>query len=111
MVGASGSVPHAAARERSPVPGVIAKDAVSLGDDMPALDIVEVGTTRFASFDMLRLKLRFELTHLRIGKCHHLVLTIRTVWGLLSCTPGISTPSLSSPNIVWRSSLAGCGIQ
>src|SRR5262249_25970434 len=61
MVGASGSVPHAAACERAPVPGVIAKDAVGLGDDMPALDIVEVGTTRSASFDMLRLKLRFEL--------------------------------------------------
>src|SRR5262245_24869576 len=58
MVGARGSVPHAAACERSPVPGVIAKDAVSLGDDMPALDIVEIGTIRFASFDMLLLNAR-----------------------------------------------------
>ena len=35
------------------VPGVIAKDAVGLGDDMPAFDIGEGGVLDLASPDML----------------------------------------------------------
>ena len=48
---------------------------------------------------------------LRISQRHHLVLTISTGWGLLSCAPGISAPRLSSPRSACRSSLGGCGSQ
>src|SRR5262245_23724919 len=111
VVGARGSVPHAAACERSPVPRVIAKDAVGLGNHMPTFDIVEVRTISLAALDMPRLKFGLEQADLYVAQRHHLVLTISTGWGLLSWAPGISTPRLSSPSIVCRSSLAGCGIQ
>src|SRR5262245_12451464 len=85
MVGAQrGSVPHAAACERSPVPRVIAKDAVGLGNHVPTFDIVEVSTISLAALDMPRLKFGLELADLRVAKCHHLVLTISTGSGLLS---------------------------
>ena len=42
MIGAGPPAPHAAAGKRPPVPGVIAKDAVGLGDDVPPFHVVKI---------------------------------------------------------------------
>jgi hypothetical protein len=68
MIGARDSAPHAAACERLPVPGIVAKDAVGLGDDVPTFDIVEISTIGLADLDMPQLKFCSELADLRIGK-------------------------------------------
>ena len=53
MGGARGSIPHAVACERPPIPGVVAKNAVGFGDDVPPLDIVKIGSIGAARFDVL----------------------------------------------------------
>ena len=52
MVGGVGSAADAAACQRPPIPRVIAKDAVGLGNDMPPFDIIEVGSIGFACLDV-----------------------------------------------------------
>src|SRR6478752_4362841 len=111
MIRARSSAANAAACQRSPVPCVIAKDAVGLGDDMPPFHIMEISPVGVPRLDVPRLKLGPELADLRIAKRHHFVLTISTGWGLLSCAPGTSAPRLSSPRIGCRSSLGRCGTQ
>ena len=88
MIGAVCSAPHAVACERPPVPGVIAEDAVGLGDDVPPLDIVKVGSVGFARLDVLRLELRSQLPDLGIAKRHHLVLTHKHWFGVAHLRPG-----------------------
>ena len=65
MVGARGSIPHTAGCQCPPVPCVIAKDAVSLGNHVPAFHIMQVGSIGLARLDMLRLELRSQLSDLR----------------------------------------------
>ena len=57
MIGARGSAPHAVAGKGSSIPGVIAEDAVSLGDDMPPLNVMEIGSVGVARLDVLGLEL------------------------------------------------------
>jgi hypothetical protein len=42
----------------SSIPGVITEDTVSFGDDVPALDIVEIGSIGVARLDVLPIELR-----------------------------------------------------
>src|SRR5262249_52912479 len=58
--------------------------------------------------DVPWIELCLKKPHLGVGECHHFVLTINTGVGLLSSTPGIAPPRLSSPSRAWRSSLGGC---
>src|SRR5262249_37196430 len=102
MIGAAWPAPHAAAYQRSPDPSTLAKDTISLGNHVPAFNIVKVGPVGFPRFDVLWLELRSQLANLSIGKRHYFVLTTSTGFGLLSWVPGISVPRLSSPKIVWR---------
>ena len=88
MIGARGPAPHAVAGKRPPIPGVIAEDAVGLGDDVPPLDIVKIGSVGVARLDVLSIELRSQLSNLGIAKRHHLVLTLSTGLGLLICSPG-----------------------
>ena len=62
-----------------PIPGVIAKDTIGFGDDVPPLNIVKIGSVGVARLDVLPLELRPQLPHLGIAKRHHLVLTLRDI--------------------------------
>ena len=70
------------------IPGVVAEDAVGLGDDVPAFDIGEGGVVRPAASDVLGIELGLETLHLCFGERHHFVLTARVGCGLPSCAPG-----------------------
>ena len=111
MVDARCSAPHATGRHSAPVPGVKAKDAIGLGDDLPTFNVVEVSTIGFADLDMLGLKFCLELADLGVGGLEIQVLTLRSGLGLLISAPATEMPRFSSPRIVWRSSLGGCGSQ
>src|SRR4029079_16645794 len=50
--------PHALRCERPAVPGIMAEDAVGLGDDVPPLNVVKVSSVGVARLDVLCLKLR-----------------------------------------------------
>src|SRR6266508_410460 len=50
--------PYAARCNRSPIPSVVAKDAVCLGNCMPPLDVMQSAAIRLSCFDELRIKLR-----------------------------------------------------
>ena len=57
VIGATLSAPYAAARQRSPIPGIVTEDAVGFGDDVPPLDIMQVNPIGVAALDVLRLEL------------------------------------------------------
>ena len=58
MIGARLSTPHAAAGKRPPIPGVVTEDAVRLGDNVPSLHIVKIGSVGVARLDVLPIELR-----------------------------------------------------
>ena len=43
MIRAGRSAPHAVTGKRPPILGVVAEDTVGFGDDVPPLDIMDVG--------------------------------------------------------------------
>src|SRR5262249_20020884 len=57
MVPVSHARPDAVGGNRLPIPGVIAKNSIGLGDNMPAFDIGEDGVLRPARLDVLRIEL------------------------------------------------------
>ena len=72
---------------------------------------MEVGSVGLARLDVLSLELRSQLADLRIAKRHHLVLTISTGWGLLSCAPGTLGATLELAEDRLPIELGWCGIQ
>ena len=70
-----------------PIPSVITKDSICLGDDMPAFDIGEGGVLNSAGPDMFGIEFGLEILHLGFAECHHLVLTARQGFGLPSWAP------------------------
>ena len=83
MIGARRPTPHAVAGKRPPIPCVITEDTVCLGNDVPTLDIVKIGTVGATCFDVLPIELGSQLPDLGIAKRHHLVLRVSTGLGLL----------------------------
>ena len=66
------------------VPTVIPEDTISLGNHMPAFDVAKVGAVGGARPYVPGFKFRLQLSNLRVGECHHFVLTVSTGLGLLS---------------------------
>ncbi len=79
-----GAGPNTARCKGSTIPGIKAKDAVGLGNGVPALDIVQGGAIRLACFDVLGIELGLQLASLCIRERHHFVLTVRVGLILLS---------------------------
>src|SRR5215471_12167226 len=64
MVPVSHARPDAVGGNRLSIPGVIAKNSIGLGDNMPAFDIGEDGVLRLARLDVFGIELGLQALHL-----------------------------------------------
>src|SRR5262245_3048747 len=111
MVSAASFAMDAGGGNCSAVPRIETKNAISLGDRVPPFDIMQRRSVSMPRPYVFGIELRFELAHLLLAKLHHFVLTIRTGFGLLSWTTGISLPRFSAPSRACRSIFGDCGTQ
>ena len=63
-------LPNALALKRLPIPGVKAEDPVCLGNDMPALQIIEDLTLDLPLFYNVRANIGAQLAQLGVGEGH-----------------------------------------
>ena len=77
-----------------PIPGVIAEDAVCLGDHVPSFDIGEGGIVSTPRADVFRIEFGLKALQLCFAKRHHFVLTARLGVGLPSCAQGFPCRAL-----------------
>ena len=76
-----------------PIPGVVTKDAVGLGDDMPTLYVGEGGVLHTARPDVFGIELSFEVLHLSFGERITWSSRLSRVWDYRAERPGSLRPA------------------